>query len=346
MKVFTYSDYIRCIHNLRREDITGLAEEGVQYNLKSANENDKNEDVDKSHDKLIKDILKDKKEVAELINQFFRPNERVEAINLQKCTNSFINKKYKSKEAELVYKLKDKDLYFLIEHQSTVDYNMPFRILNYCIDIVQNWKKGKRINKISRYPTVVPILIYTGQVKWNVPKNFKYQQVKVTTYEKYRIDFGYNFIDVNQYSIQELLEKKTMFGYGMILEKSRATEDFVKNIKLILEKENNSEQLEKLQDIIVYLFGNVLDDDEKNELFKLINEKVGDNMASLVERIKAGDRKRMKQFEKKGEREGKRIGKKAIENITNQILKLDLDEEIMKKINNVTSEELKKLEAK
>ena len=42
MKVFTYSDYIRCIHNLRREDITGLAEEGVQYNLKVNNRKNSN----------------------------------------------------------------------------------------------------------------------------------------------------------------------------------------------------------------------------------------------------------------------------------------------------------------
>ena len=56
MKVFTYSDYIRCIHNLRREDITGLAEEGVQYNLKVNNRKNNNERTDKTHDKLIKNI--------------------------------------------------------------------------------------------------------------------------------------------------------------------------------------------------------------------------------------------------------------------------------------------------
>ena len=338
MKVFTYSDYIRCIHNFRREDITGLAENRAQYNLKVNNKSN-NEGTDKSHDKLIKDILKDKKEVAGLINQFFRPNEKVEASNLQKCSNSFVTKKFKSQEADIVYKLKDKDIYFLIEHQSIVDYNIPFRILDYSIDIVQEWKKGKRINKISKYPTVVPIVIYTGQAKWNVPKNIKYQQIKVITYEKYRIDFGYNFIDVNEYNIEELLGKKTMFGYGMILEKSKNTKEFVENVKFIIKIENDMVRLEKLSDIIVYLFGNVLEYDEQNELLNLINERVGGNMATLAERIKAGDRKRMKQFEKRGERE-------AIQNIASQILKLGLDEDVMKKITNVTNEELKKLDAK
>ena len=346
MKVFTYSDYIRCIHNLRRKDITGLAEEEVQYNLKVNNKKNNNERTDKSHDKLIKDILKDKKEVAGLVNQFFKPNEKVKANNLQKCSNSFVTKKFKSQEADIVYKLKDKDLYFLIEHQSTVDYNIPFRVLDYSMDIVEDWKKGKRINKIFKYPTVVPIVIYTGQTKWNVPKNIKYQQIKVTIYEKYRIDFGYNFIDVNEYSVEELLAKDTMFGYCMILEKSRNTKDFVENVKCIIKIENDIVRLEKLADIIVYLFGNVLEYDEQNELLNLINEKVGGNMATLAERIKAGDKKRMKQFEKRGIREGKRSGREAIQNIASQILKLGLDEDVMKKITNVTNEELKKLEAK
>ena len=346
MKVFTYSDYIRCIHNLRRKDITGLAEDGVQYDLKVNNKKKNNKRTDKSHDKLIKDILKDKKEVAGLVNQFFRPNEKLEASNLQKCSNSFVTKKFKSQEADIVYKLKDKDIYFLIEHQSTVDYNIPFRVLDYSMDIVEDWKKGKRINKIFKYPTVVPIVIYTGQTKWNVPKNIKYQQIKVTTYEKYRIDFGYNFIDVNEYSVEELLAKDTMFGYCMILEKSRNTKDFVENVKCIIKIENDIVRLEKLADIIVYLFGNVLEYDEQNELLNLINEKVGGNMATLAERIKAGDRKRMKQFEKRGIREGKRSGREAIQNIASQILKLGLDEDVMKKITNVTNEELKKLEAK
>ena len=265
---------------------------------------------------------------------------------MQKCSNSFVTKKFKSQEADIVYKLKDKDLYFLIEHQSTVDYNIPFRVLDYSMDIVEDWKKGKRINKIFKYPTVVPIVIYTGQTKWNVPKNIKYQQIKVTTYEKYRIDFGYNFIDVNEYSVEELLAKDTMFGYCMILEKSRNTKDFVENVKCIIKIENDIVRLEKLADIIVYLFGNVLEYDEQNELLNLINEKVGGNMATLAERIKAGDRKRMKQFEKRGIREGKRSGREAIQNIASQILKLGLDEDVMKKITNVTNEELKKLEAK
>ncbi len=48
---------------------------------------------------------------------------------------------------------------------------MPYRILNYCIDIIQEWKKSNKINQNTRYPIIVPIIIYTGNEKWKIPKN-------------------------------------------------------------------------------------------------------------------------------------------------------------------------------
>ncbi len=52
-------------------------------------------------------------------------------------------RKYKSKQAGLVYKLKNQEVFFLIEHQSTIDNSMPYRILNCCISIMQEWTRNK-----------------------------------------------------------------------------------------------------------------------------------------------------------------------------------------------------------
>ena len=203
MNIFTYYDYIKCIHNINLKNVERLAEESEEYRLiptkdKKIQLNEKTKD--KPHDKLIKNILKDKKELANLVNQFLKPRQILKSENLQKYTNSYITKKYKSKEADIVYKMKDKKMYFLIEHQSTIDYNMPYRILNYCIDIIQEWTKEKRSKKIAKYPIIVPIVIYTGEQRWKVPLNYKEQQIKITTYEKYRIDLAYNLIDVDNYN--------------------------------------------------------------------------------------------------------------------------------------------------
>lgn len=143
MKVFTYGQYIKCIHTLRLNAVLQLAEQSAGYSLEKS-------DVRYSHDKLIKSILKDKKEAEEFINQFLEPREKVNVENLMRYTNSYITKKYKSKEADLVYKLKNQEIFFLIEHQSTIDNRMPYRILNYCIDIMQEWSRRRKIQRNTR----------------------------------------------------------------------------------------------------------------------------------------------------------------------------------------------------
>lgn len=143
LKTFTYGQYIKCIHTLRLNAVLQLAEESAEYNLKK---------IEKkySHDKLVKNILKNKEEAEAFINQFLEPKEEVKAENLIRYTNSYITKKYKSKEADLVYKLKNQEVFFLIEHQSTIDNSMPYRMLNYCIDIMQEWNKNKKVRKNTR----------------------------------------------------------------------------------------------------------------------------------------------------------------------------------------------------
>ena len=342
MRIFTYYDYIKSIHSVRRKHINGLAEESEKYNLIATNE-DKKEN--KPHDKLIKEILKDKKELVNLINKFLKPNEEIFEDNIEKYTNSYITKKYKSKEADIVYKMKDKDMYFLIEHQSTVDYNMPFRLLNYCIDIVNEWKKEEK-NKKSKYPLIVPIVIYTGQARWNIPRNFKDQQIKITTFEEstfeeYRINLEYNLIDVNTYQTKELIEKNTMFSYALIMEKSKDKECFVRNIKLIVEKENNKERLDKIWEITTYLFGEILGEEGQEEISKIINEKVGEkDMESLVLRIREEEKRQRRELERKAEKRGEKIGKEnakqeIINKIKSRILNSNEDEKFIQKVNNL-----------
>lgn len=356
MRIFTYNDYIKSIHSIKRYIPSGLAEEGATYNListKQKNTENKKENIkedlkgnikkgtkekieDKIHDKLIKEILKEKKEVVDLINKFLKPKEYILEENIEKYTNSYITKKYKSKEADIVYKLNDKDIFFLVEHQSTIDSNMPYRILNYCIEIVQEWKKEQK-NKVSKYPVVVPTVIYTGQKKWNVPKNYKEQQIKVTTFEEYRIDLQYNLIDVNSYSIKELLEKGTMLSYSLIMEKSKDNESFIKNIKLILEKEKNKKRLNKIWDITIHLFGNILEEKDLEEIFKIIDEKVGEkDMESLVQRIREGEAKKMRALERKAEKKGREKAKQEIvTKIKSQILKLNESDKTKQILNNI-----------
>ena len=254
MKVFTYNDYIKSIHTLRLNAVIQLAEENKSYGSK------------KTHDKLAKIILKNKDEVAKFINNFINPMEKIEGNNLIKYTISFINRRYKYKEADLVYKLKD------------------------CIDIIYEWSRNNNmLARKKEYPIVVPIVVYTGKEKWIIPKNFSENQRDDYTYNDYKIRMKYNLIEINNIPNQILLNEKSLFGYGMILEKSKGEDMLKENVELILKNNPPKHILEKLQEIFVYLLSSSIEDSFREEMVEKIEikikEGVDENMSCLQERL-------------------------------------------------------------
>lgn len=64
--------------------------------------------------------------------------------------NDKIFKKILSDEKDIVYKNKNKDVYYLVEQQSKIDKNMPRRILRYCDELIEERKKNDMDEWIER----------------------------------------------------------------------------------------------------------------------------------------------------------------------------------------------------
>ena len=200
-----------------------------------------------SQDKLIKSILQDTKEVVELINQFVESQNVVKKGELVRYNNSYITKKYKDKETNLIYKLKNQEIFFLIVHQSSVDNNIQYKIMNYCLDIMREWSKNKKIGKDTEYQIIVPIVIYSGQEEWEMPEILEEEQVEDYTYEDYKMNLEVNFINVNELSTKQLLESETMIGYAMYLEKAQSNQELVENLKVVIRLANTKKQVQQLR---------------------------------------------------------------------------------------------------
>lgn len=357
MKVFKYSQYIKYIHMLRLNAVLELAEEESEYRLP------KKEKGKKVHDKLVKNILKDEKELANFIHQFINNEIDITTDNLIKFTNSYITKKYRAKESDIVYMLKDQDIFFLIEHQSSIDTTMTYRMLNYCIDIINEWCQSKKLKKIKRYPIVVPIVIYTGDRKWMEPRNFKEKQVSTCIFENYKINLQYNLVDINQLSDECLIEKQTMFGYGMLIEKAKDKRDLIEKLNLIIKKCKDEKQLEELKNIILYALSDALCNIEQEELIEKIDEKVGEDMSTLVERLTAENRRILNQGIAQGTKAGIQTGiktgiktgmktgmdngiKKHKEEVVKRMLVMNFEENVILEVSGVTKEELEEIKAK
>ena len=87
------------------------------------------------HDKLFRDLLNNKEEMKDFLNKYLKLEINLE--DLEKYNSSFITNKYQNKESDIVYKLKNKNIFFLIEHQSKVDKTMLLRLMEYSVEIIR-----------------------------------------------------------------------------------------------------------------------------------------------------------------------------------------------------------------
>ena len=237
MNVFTYKDYIKCIHTLRLNAVFKLAEESSKYRLSRENAEDK---------KIIKNILKDKNEMTNFINVFLESKEKIENKNLIRYDSKYISNRHKVDENKLIYKLKNKDTFFILEEVYELDNIVLYEILNYCISIMQEWNITNKIRGENKYPVIVPIIIYAGTKRINNKCIQNKNQIGYFIFKNYNINLNYTLIDINKLSIEFLLKRNNPVAFGMILEKSKDKIELQKNLIKIPENIKNDKKFKKL----------------------------------------------------------------------------------------------------
>ena len=240
---------------------------------------------EKKHDKIFKEIFQDKEELRRFLSRYI--GVEVESSNLEQCNTNFITPKYEYKNADIVYKEKNKEVYYLIEQQTKVDYDMPYRMLKYDVEIMDSARRGKETNrKDYENPLVVLIVLYTGNQKWTAKRRLTDTQTKKQV-KGSKTEIEYILIDINEYSIEELLKEGTKVSIALILEKSKKSEQVMDNVQKLLD---NKKQLEYLEKLAKYMYKD-LDNEEINRIIERIvkaNSEGGkEKMSTLRERLKA-----------------------------------------------------------
>ena len=169
--------------------------------------------INKKHDKLFKEMLSNKKEVVNFLKLHL--NMDLSENEIEKYEKEFRTSVFGSIEADIVYKIKDKDYFILIEHQSTIDDKMAYRIQNYKQAIIDSAIDTKRLKEPN---------------------------------EEYKL------IDVNDFSKKDLLEDNLITSKAMLIESSKGKEELYQNIEDVIDnqenldgdKEENNQQLETL----------------------------------------------------------------------------------------------------
>ena len=304
MKYITYHDY------LRYRDEIGLKEENEEYKIqiKTTCELEKKEikEINNKHDKVFRKILSRSDEMAKFLNQFLDVKENIRQEELIACSTDFITGQYQDKHSDILYRLRNKAVYFLVEHQSSVDFKMIERIGIYVEEIM------KRERKNYKYPIVVPIVIYTGSRKWNAKMTLAEKLYHYKDYKEYEINLKYNLITIHNYSFEELIKKQTLFSYIMLIEKCETEKELISYTNKMIEKIENIEEKEQMIEIIINIIASKIGKEHIIKMMKKLEKKGDKSMSPLT--------KLLFELEEKGKREGKKEG--LIEGTLQGILKV------------------------
>ena len=134
------------------------------------------EPVHDIHDRGYKLLLSQVSLFRELVEGFVE-QLWAEELNFEKAVRiekSFVLESFLEKESDVLYLVPMGDeevyVYILVEHQSTVDFNMAFRLLTYIVEIWKDFyeqsKQNERRRASFRLPPVFPIVLYNGDAPW------------------------------------------------------------------------------------------------------------------------------------------------------------------------------------
>jgi predicted transposase/invertase (TIGR01784 family) len=136
------------------------------------------DEIHHPHDLMVRAVLSDLAEATSFLQRHL-PQEVIQALNwstLKLVEGSFVDEDLRRSEADVLYEVERVSgedsvwLYLLLEHQSTPDRWMRFRLLKYCCRI---WDFSFREHPEQReLRAIVPLVFYQGARSWSYATEF------------------------------------------------------------------------------------------------------------------------------------------------------------------------------
>lgn len=161
----------------------------------------------------------------------------VRAEDITDVTEHYIPMFTEERNADVVKKVRVNDgeeiFIALIEHKSSVDYNVSMQILRYMVYIWDDYERReeKRVPDISKlkgfkYPPVFPIVYYNGESSWTADKTLKSRVALSDIFRPYIPEYEYHLVNTADHGNEELIKKNDGLSLLMILNKIRNTDEF------------------------------------------------------------------------------------------------------------------------
>ena len=274
--------------------------------------------------------MDNKREGAKIISK--KSDYKISESEIEKYNRKFVLPELENRESDVIYKLKDKPVFFLIEHQTKVDYSMPFRMLEYSMAIIKSAiTKEKMKSSKEVFPVVIPIVLYTGREKWKVPITLEERQYES---KSQNLQFKYNLVDGSKISKEELMKENSILSKAILLEKLDNPEEILEILKEITTKNLDSDERYFINLILKYLLPDKISENEKVGILENLKGKEDDTMFIDILR---------KYFDDKEKAAVQTAVNEGIKNVVKEMLKNNADEEFIKKVTKISNKELKEI---
>jgi len=324
------------------------------------------------NDKGYKFLLSSKQVFLELLRCFVKKGwvNQIDEQSLTRIDKSYILSDFREKEADLVYQVKIQGqeviFFLLLELQSTVDFQMPYRLLLYLVEIWRDFVKNIPPNEVERkeflLPSVVPLVLYNGEAPWTAKQTFGEYLSGGELFEEYILNFRYFLIDVHRYTEAELLTLSNLIGAVFYLDQKTTRQELIPKLRKIMGamRSLSPEHSQLLKVWVVNILktklpvSTLLDIDIflKDASSEEVNTMINNLERSMEEWVQEAKKKGIEEGEKRGEERGEERGekrgrkegeKRGKRTVAREMLRKGMDEALIGELTGLTRDEIKKI---
>lgn len=315
-------------------------------------EKDQQESIHNPHDTGYKYLLSTKRVFVQLLKSFIKEGwvDMINESTIVKIDKSYILQDFNQKEADIVYRVDIKGqeviFYILMELQSTVDFQMPYRLLLYMVeiwrDILKNTKQEESWQKEFRLPVIVPIVLYNGVGNWTAKISYKETLSAYELFKDYVLDFKYILIDVNRFNKHDLLELSNLVGAIFLLDQKSDISELYERLGQLQNMLGTMppEDFNIFKQWLLHILAGKLTEDERGKVKEIILkarvEEVNTMIYNLERTLEEEFQRRIAEGEARGE------AKVKIE-VAKNLLKMGISEETIIRATGLSAEKIQEI---
>ncbi|WP_121543465.1 Rpn family recombination-promoting nuclease/putative transposase [Candidatus Rickettsia colombianensi] len=248
------------------------------------------------HDELFKKVMSEPVAAREFLEHYlpvsFKNKINLNSVKIEK--ESFVTEDLRKRLSDVVYSVflkndnvkdstadsVDNDkayIYMLIEHQSSSDYWIAFRLWQYMLLLCERHKDANKKNNIKqekdKLPLICPIVVYANDKPYNAPRSF-WELFEDSSTAKALMSDEYLLVDLQKQSDDEM-EKKKHLGMMEYMLKHIKARDILNLWQSLLEKFASSIEIDKANGFIyikwlLWYSDAKVSEDKQVELAKII----------------------------------------------------------------------------